>query len=95
MRLAQEALNRARSQLLRTAVGYKPAGVHAKPSMAVSDALCPDATDANGRCMGFAPMKCVCPVRPAPASWYLLIIMIFTVTLPEPPVCCELFTVTS
>ena len=59
MRLAQEALNKARLQLADRGNGYTPPAVHAKPSMAVSSALCPPATDASGACLGFAPLRCV------------------------------------
>ena len=67
MRLAQEALNRARVQLRADSWDavphppfvprYQPAAVHAKPSMAVADAICPDATDAAGAGLGFAPLR--------------------------------------
>ena len=57
MRLAQEALNRARVQLKEKQPAYTPAAVHAKPSMAVSSAVCDDAQDAAGGSLGFAPLR--------------------------------------
>ena len=76
MRLAQEALNRARSELVQLswqkvphpplAASYKPAAAHAKPSMAVSAALCEDAKDTAGDCIGFAPIRHMSPLVDRP-----------------------------